>query len=208
VTNSATNQPKHLISKQIHVRNSEKNFGYMKIATFILEASKAHFFPKFFPKLITSCSAGCSAFGSLAAPLPPNVPAAFLVTVGARDCAGVVLVDGTVTVAGGGGLSFGVTHRVGAALVALDTALVLPLLLPPPLAIAGFVTAVIAGFVTAGFVTANAAVAPAAAPLARTAVAPHLSFDLTSRGRSRLDSPPAVKGLVKGSSSSSLTPSI
>jgi hypothetical protein len=185
----------------------------MKIATFILEASKAHFFPKFFPKLITSCSAGCSAFGSLAAPLPPNVPAAFLVTVGARDCAGVVLVDGTVTVAGGGGLSFGVTHRVGAALVALDTALVLPLLLPPPLAAAGFVTAgfvtaVTAGFVTAGFVTANAAVAPAAAPLARTAVAPHLSFDLPSRGRSRLDSPPAVKGFVKGSSSSSLTPSI
>jgi hypothetical protein len=197
----------------------------MKIATFILEASKAHFFPKFFPKLITSCSAGCSAFGSLAAPLPPNVPAAFLVTVGARDCAGVVLVDGTVTVAGGGGLSFGATHRVGAALVALDTALVLPLLLPPPLAAAGFVTAgfvtagfvkavtagfvkaVTAGFVTAvtaGFVTANAAVPPAAAPLARTAVAPHLSFDLTSRGRSRLDSPPAVKG----SSSSSLTLSI
>jgi hypothetical protein len=189
----------------------------MKIATFILEASKAHFFPKFFPKLITSCSAGCSAFGSLAAPLPPNVPAAFLVTVGVRDCAGVVLVDGTVTVAGGGGLSFGATHRVGAALVALDTALVLPLLLPPPLeaagfvtagfvkaVTAGFVTAVTAGFVTAGFVTANAAVPPAAAPLARTAVAPHLSFDLTSRGRSRLDSPPAVKG----SSSSSLTPSI
>jgi fructose-specific phosphotransferase system IIC component len=139
-----------------------------------------------------------------------------LVTVGARDCAGVVLVDGTVTVAGGGGLSFGVTHRVGAALVALDTALVLPLLLPPPLEAAGFVTAgfvkaVTAGFVTAvtaGFVTANAAVPPAAAPLARTAVAPHLSFDLTSRGRSRLDSPPAVKGFVKGSSSSSLTPSI
>jgi fructose-specific phosphotransferase system IIC component len=139
-----------------------------------------------------------------------------LVTVGARDCAGVVLVDGTVTVAGGGGLSFGATHRVGAALVALDTALVLPLLLPPPLEAAGFVTAgfvkaVTAGFVTAvtaGFVTANAAVPPAAAPLARTAVVPHLSFDLTSRGRSRLDSPPAVKGFVKGSSSSSLTPSI